>query len=179
MVNNKWRKRTPDELAKEASKRKAKLPVVLFLHNIRSQYNVGAILRTADAVGIEKVILSGYTPTPEQKGVKKTALRGLVHKRWEFVADVVKVLQQYKMDGYQIVGLEQCHESVDFQKAKYAFPVVLVLGEEVEGIHNDILRYCDQLIEIPMFGAAHSLNVSVATGIVLYELLDQFRGATS
>ncbi len=171
----KWRKRTHDELAREASNRNGKLPVILFLHNIRSQYNVGAILRTADAVGIEKVILSGYTPTPEQKGVKKTALRGLTHKRWEFVEDPIKELQKYKKAGYELIGLEQCHESVDFQKAKYDFPVVLLLGEEVEGIHNDILQYCDQLIEIPMFGAAHSLNVSVATGIVLYDLLEKFR----
>lgn len=174
---NKWRKRTQTELAKEASKRHGKLPVILLLHNIRSQYNVGAILRTADAVGVEKILLSGYTSTPEQKGVKKTALRGLIHKRWEFVEDPIKALQKYKKSGYEFVGLEQCHESVDFQKAKYDFPMVLILGEEVEGIHNDILQHCDQLIEIPMFGAAHSLNVSVATGIVLYELLGQFREA--
>ena len=171
----KWRKRTHNQLTREARKRTAKFPGVAVLHNIRSQYNVGAILRTADAVGVEKVILSGYTPTPEQKCVKKTALRGLVHKRWEFADDSIKSLQKYKKAGYQIVGLEQCHESNDFQKAKYTFPVVLVLGEEVEGIHNDILRYGDQVIEIPMFGAAHSLNVSVAAGIVLYDLLAKFK----
>lgn len=174
-ILQKWRKRTPEELAKEAGKRNAKLPIVLLLHNIRSQYNVGAILRTADAVGVEKVILSGYTPTPDQKGVKKTALKGLTYKRWDFEKDPIATLEKYRKNKYQIIGLEQCHESVSFEKAKYSFPVVLVLGEEVEGVHNNILQYCDQLIEIPMFGAAHSLNVSVAAGIVLYELLARFK----
>lgn len=170
-----WRKRTFSELAQETQQRRGKLPLVLFLHNIRSQYNVGAILRTADAVGVEKVILSGYTPRPEQSGVKKTALRGLVGVDWEYISTPFIMLQEFKEKGYHIYALEQCHESKAYDQVKYCFPAVLLLGEEVAGIAEELLKYCEQVVEIPMFGQAHSLNVSVAAGIVLYQFLQQFK----
>ena len=169
-----WRKRTFSELSQETHQRKGHLPVVLVLHNIRSQYNVGAILRTADAVGVEKVILSGYTPKPEQSGVKKTALRGLTGVNWQYIQNVYQALQQLKSSGYQLYALEQCHGSKRYDQVTYQFPAVLILGEEVAGVDQSLLDQCDQVIEIPMFGQAHSLNVSVATGVIMYEILGQY-----
>ncbi|MBI4836642.1 MAG: TrmH family RNA methyltransferase [Candidatus Abawacabacteria bacterium] len=169
-----WRKRTFSELSAETFNRKGKLPLVLVLHNIRSQYNVGAILRTADAAGVEKVIISGYTPKPEQSGVKKTALRGLEGINWVMSETIIDELQSLKKQGYVIYGLEQCHGGVAYHKQIYDFPAVLIVGEEVSGIEDELLTLCDHVIEIPMFGKAHSLNVSVATGVILYHLLQQF-----
>lgn len=170
-----WRKRSFAELSSETLHRQGHLPVVLLLHNIRSQYNVGAIMRTADAVGVEQVICSGYTPIPEQSGVKKTALRSLHTLRWMQVEDPHQCVQAYKDKGYTIYGLEQCHESVLFQKAQYSYPALMIVGEEVQGIEDSLVTLCDQMLEIPMFGSAHSLNVSVASGIVLYHLLSQWQ----
>lgn len=132
-------------------------------------------MRTADAVGIEQVICSGYTPVPEQAGVKKTALRSLRTLCWTQTNDPLQCVTQYKEKGYTIYGLEQCHGSILLQKVQYTFPAVLIVGEEVQGIDDQLLERCDQTLEIPMFGSAHSLNVSVASGIVLYHLLSQWQ----
>lgn len=170
-----WRKRSFSELAAETNGRKGRLPVTLLLHNIRSQYNVGAIMRTADAVGIEDVICSGYTPIPEQSGVQKTALKSLETLKWSQVSDPITCIHSYKSKGYQIYGLEQCHGSKLFHQIDYAFPLLLIVGEEVLGIDDTLLALCDHMIEIPMFGSAHSLNVSVASSIVLYHFLTQWQ----
>lgn len=173
-ITSMWRKRTFAELAAETEQRKGMLPLVLLLHNVRSQYNVGALMRTADAVGIEKVVLSGYTPRPEQSGVKKTALKGLSGVKWEEIEDVGGFIVNYKKKGYSIYALEQCHESVSYNKIAYQYPAVLILGEEIAGIDDQLLNLSDIVVEIPMHGQAHSLNVSVAGGIMLYEFLSQF-----
>ncbi len=170
-----WRKRTFSELSAETTGRKGRIPVTILLHNIRSQYNVGAIMRTADAVGIEEVICSGYTPTPDQSGVQKTALKSLETLRWVQVADPLQCVQHYKAKGYSIYGLEQCHGSKLFQQVAYQFPLLLVVGEEVQGIDEALLALCDQMVEIPMFGSAHSLNVSVASSVVLYHFISEWQ----
>jgi 23S rRNA (guanosine2251-2'-O)-methyltransferase len=170
-----WRKRTFSELSAETQNRKGILPVTVLLHNIRSQYNVGAIMRTADAVGIEQVICSGYTPIPDQSGVQKTALKSLETLQWLQVSDPVQCVQDFRSRGYRICGLEQCHGSQLFHQVEYHFPMLLVVGEEVQGIEDALLALCDQMIEIPMFGSAHSLNVSVASSVVLYHLLSQWQ----
>lgn len=170
-----WRKRTPAELTTEANHRKGVVPLTLLLHNIRSQYNVGAILRTADAVGVQAVVFSGYTPQPGQKGVDKTALRGLQTLAWSLVTDPLVWLDEQKMQGVKVYGLEQCHGSLAYHQVAYDFPAILVVGEEVSGIDESLLSYCDQMVEIPMFGAAHSLNVSVATGVIMYQMLLQWQ----
>lgn len=170
-----WRKRTFSELAHESTERKGRLPLILVLHNIRSQYNVGAILRTADAVGVQKVILSGYTPQPEQGGVRKTALKGLGSVPCEYHPDIIASLRLFKSEQYTLYALEQCHGSVSYQQLNYQFPSVLILGEEVAGIEQDILDLCDVAVEIPMFGKAHSLNVSVAAGVMMYKFLEDYQ----
>lgn len=152
--------------------------LVLILHNIRSVYNVGAIFRTADAAGVEKIYLTGYTPSPldrfgrVRKDITKTALGAEKSVSWEQETEVHKVMKFIKSAGYKIVALEQAENSIDYKNFKSADKTALILGEERHGITDDILKQCAAIIEIPMRGQKESLNVSVATGIALFRILN-------
>ncbi|GIW65489.1 MAG: rRNA methyltransferase [Candidatus Parcubacteria bacterium] len=141
------------------------------LHNIRSTYNVGAIFRTADAVGIDKLYLTGYTPTPaKDKKIEKTALGAEKYVTWEYYQNISYLLKKLKKESFQIVALEQNEKSIPYYQFKPKFPLVLIVGNEVKGLNKKILNYADYIIEIPMFGKKESLNVAVAFGIVVYYL---------
>lgn len=141
----------------------------VILHNIRSAYNVGAIFRTADAVKVDKIFLSGYTPTPNKnKEIIKTALGAEKYVSWEYYKNISYLLKKLKKEKYFLVSLEQSSKSIPFYKFKAKFPLVLVLGNEVRGLSEAILEKSDFILEIPMFGKKESLNVSVAFGIVAY-----------
>ncbi len=149
----------------------------LVLHNIRSIQNVGAIFRTADAIGVSKIYLTGYTPAPtdrfgrKRKDFTKSALGAENFVAWES-REIVELLEQFKKEGVEVVALEQSLKAVDYKKFKLSFPTALILGNEVDGIPQEIIAQCDSIIEIPMHGRKESLNVSVAAGVVLYRLLD-------
>jgi len=149
---------------------------VLILPNIRSAINVGAIFRTADAIGIDKIYLSGYTPCPidkfgrKQKDIAKSALGAETWINWEYEKDINKILAKLKNKNFQIIALEQDKNSIDYKKIKTAKNTAILLGEEVNGIDKKILRKCDLIAEIPMKGKKESLNVSVACGILLFRL---------
>ncbi len=149
----------------------------LILDNIRSTYNVGAIFRTADAAGVTKIYLSGVTPTPIDKfnrvngSIAKTALGAELSVPWESVKTTAGLIKKLQKDGVQVVALEQDPESINYKKFKPQFPCAVVLGEETTGIPKSILKLCDMIIEIPMQGSKESLNVSVATGIIVFNLL--------
>jgi 23S rRNA (guanosine2251-2'-O)-methyltransferase len=148
----------------------------LALHNIRSVYNVGAIFRTADAAGISKIYLCGYTPAPidrfgrARKDIAKAALGAEKIVDWESISDISTLISKLKKEKYQILALEQDKNSIDYRKAELKNKNLLILGEEVKGIEKEILKMCDQILEIPMRGKKESLNVSVAAGIALYYL---------
>lgn len=150
-----------------------KQQVFLILHNIRSAYNVGSIFRTADGAGVKKIYICGYSPTPDDKKVAKTALGVEKSMPWEYRKQAWRLLEKLKADGVQIVALEQTKKSVDYRKFNPRFPLALVVGNEVKGLSKRILEYADKIIEIPMFGKKESLNVAVATGIVLFKLLER------
>ncbi len=153
-----------------------KHPVSVLLHNIRSMYNVGSIFRTADATGIEKVILTGYTATPPRKEIDKTALGAQESVQWEYYSDPAEILEKFKNNGVTIYGLEITENSIPYTSVDAAdFPLCLIFGNEVDGIDGTILDLCDHVLEIPQFGTKHSLNVSVAAGIALYEMVNVFR----
>ncbi|MEI6692809.1 MAG: RNA methyltransferase [Chlorobium sp.] len=153
-----------------------KHPLFLMLHNIRSMWNVGSMFRTADAAGIEKMILSGYTATPPRKEIDKTALGAQETVVWEYHPDPVELLSQLKKDGVTICGLEITDRSRPYTTVNRGeFPMCLVVGNEVEGLEPDVLALCDDVLEIPQYGTKHSLNVSVAAGIALFELVRVFR----
>ncbi len=156
--------------------------IVVIAHNIRSTHNIGAIFRTAEGFGVNKIILSGYTPYPTFAGdtrlphiaakltaqIHKTALGA--EEMVPFTYQELPRFHQLREDGYTIVGLEQDATSINLQDYHAPDKVALLLGEEVEGITAELLAECDQLIEIPMVGQKESFNVSVAAGIALYHL---------
>lgn len=156
-------------------------PLIVILHNIRSTYNVGAILRTCDCLGIGLVIFSGYTPFLDKglpyereklkKQIHKTALGAEETLTWQRTENIHDSIAQLRADGYAIYALEQGPASLNMAASQtYAAKIALILGEEVHGVPQDILSECDQLLEIPMCGQKESFNVSVATGIALWEL---------
>ncbi len=153
----------------------------LLLHDIRSVYNVGAIFRTADAVGVSKIYLTGYTPTPldrfnqPRKDFAKCSLGAELSVPWEYAKSPSAVLKRLAAKGFQVVSVEQVPGSVDYKKAKPAARSVVVLGNEVSGVSRSILAKSDLIVEIPMRGKKESLNVSVSAGIVLFRLFDRSR----
>lgn len=164
----------------EISKRRApanevsglrRLPLFAVAENIRSLYNVGSIFRTADAVLLGKLILTGYTPTPPRKEIEKTALGATLTVPWEYYKDPVDAIRTLRKSGVRVVCLEQTDRSVSYTSFQPTdFPLCLVLGNEISGISQRVLDESDGAVEIPMHGIKHSLNVAVAFGIAVYEL---------
>ena len=150
-----------------------KLPVILLLENIRSMHNVGSVFRTADAFLAEAIYLCGYTPQPPHRYINKTALGATETVVWKYVEKTADALIFLKSAGYQILAVEQVSGSVPLHRFKLQSgeKLVLVFGNEVQGVSEEVLGYCDGCIEIPQFGMKHSLNVSVAAGMVLWELV--------
>ena len=157
---------------------------IVLAHNIRSTHNVGAIFRTAEGLGIEKVILSGYTPYPRianddrlphiaaklTKQIEKTALGASALVSFEHTNDPRPLIAALKTSGWRIVALEQSSAAIPLDRYQRAEKVCLILGEEVHGVADDLLLLADDIIEIPMKGQKESFNVSVAAGIALYRL---------
>jgi len=153
---------------KESSKK-----IIVVLNNIRSTYNVGAIFRSADAAGIDKIYLCGITPTPPNPKITKVALGAEDYILWEKVKTTWRLLEKLKKDGYLIIALEQDKKAKNIFKAKLNKQhnkIVLLLGSEVRGLSNKILKRVDVCLEIPMFGKKESLNVAVAFGIAIYQI---------
>lgn len=158
-----------------------KSSLILILHDIRSAHNVGSMFRTADGAGVDEIILSGYTPCPPKgdalylsdadKALRKTALGAEVTMPWRQVASLPRLLTKLHRDGYEIVALEQMPGSVSYRDYQPKESVALIVGNEVGGVAPTILKRCDAVIEIPMHGSKNSLNVSVATGIALYQII--------
>lgn len=145
--------------------------LVLILHNIRSRYNVGSILRTADGAGVDKIYLCGITPTPPHAKISKVALGAENYVAWEKCKQTGRLVDKLKAEGYQIIALEQSKESINYSKFSPKFPLVLILGAEVQGLPKRILNKCEKIIEIPMRGQKKSLNVSVACGVSLFAII--------
>jgi 23S rRNA (guanosine2251-2'-O)-methyltransferase len=150
--------------------------VVVLLDNVRSLYNTGSILRTADATGVERVVLCGITPRPDQgarqrRAIAKTALGAEESVAWEHQADAETALRALAAEGYQIVALETSAEAADLFTWSPDWPVCLVLGHEREGVSRGLAPLIDTVIRIPMLGRKRSLNVATAAGVALYELL--------
>ncbi len=145
----------------------------LIAHNIRSLHNVGAIFRSADAFALERLYLTGYTPTPPRKEIAKVALGGEDRVSWEPREDVLSLIADLKKEGFKVVALENAPGSSDisaFASQADLAKTALILGSEVEGVPADALAACDAAVEIPLPGKKRSLNVSVATGVALFVL---------
>ena len=143
--------------------------MVIIAHNIRSLHNVGAIFRSADVFGVQRVYLTGYTGQPPRKEISKTALGSQLRVPWEQSEDIDGLISKLKA-SHQLVALEYTKDSVAINDLKAQKPIALLLGSEVEGVDKELLKQMDDVVHIPMIGTKSSLNVSVATGIALFAL---------
>ncbi len=148
-------------------------PIFLILDDVRSMHNVGAAFRTADAFGIAGLCLCGYTPTPPHRDIRKTALGAEESVVWQHYGRVEDALQELKAKGYRIVAVEQAEPCISLEALPFSSDekLALVFGNEVSGVSDAALSYAEQCIEIPQWGAKHSLNISVSIGVVLWELV--------
>lgn len=157
---------------KEAEKHR----LVVVLDNIRSMHNVGSVFRTADAFLVEAICLCGYTPQPPHRDIHKTALGATETVNWIYSPTTMEAVQHLKERGYRVFAVEQAVGSISLEQFNMdqLLPTAIVFGNEVEGVDADVLKICDGCIEIPQYGMKHSLNVSVAAGIVLWEMVRKF-----
>lgn len=167
-----------------------KLPLVVVLDNVRSQHNVGAVFRTADAMRIERVVLCGICCCPPNQEIHKTALGAEESVEWQYYKETLDAVQALKNEGYTVYAVEQAHDSKTLEEAagevqrdkgpctRDKVPctkVAVVLGHEVFGVQQEVVDACDGCIEIPQYGTKHSMNVSVTAGIVMYRLSEAIR----
>ena len=144
--------------------------IVLIAHNIRSVWNVGTFFRNTDCFGVKKIILTGYTATPPRKEITKTAIGAEEWVKWEYVKDPFTLVNTLKAEGFTVVGLEKSKDSVAITGYTVPKKIALILGHEVLGVSDELLSQCDTILHIEQFGKKESLNVSVASGIALFEL---------
>ncbi|MFV0305871.1 MAG: RNA methyltransferase [Moheibacter sp.] len=155
----------------EEFKEVTKIPIIVVLDNIRSMHNIGAIFRTSDAFLIEKIYLCGITAVPPHKEIRKTALGATESVEWEYIKEINELIPRLKSQDYKVLSIEQTEGSTSLSEfeiksdKKYA----IILGNEVEGVQQEVINQSDICLEIPQSGTKHSLNVSVCAGIVLWE----------
>ena len=167
----------------EEFKEADKLPLVVVLDNVRSQHNVGAVFRTADAMRIERVVLCGICCCPPNQELHKTALGAEESVNWNYYQDTIEAVKALQEEGYTVYAVEQAHDSMTLEEAAeevqrdkvQSTKVAVVLGHEVFGVQQEVVDLCTQCIEIPQYGTKHSMNVSVTAGIVMYRLSEAMR----
>ena len=148
--------------------------IAVLLHNVRSAHNVGSIFRTADAAGVSRVYLAGFTPSPRdrfgrvQKEIAKTALGAERSVLWEHAASSFAVMSRLKRERWKVIGVEQDARALDYRRFRAKGKILFVFGNEVRGIPQSLRELCDKLVEIPMHGSKESLNVAVTVGIILF-----------
>ena len=166
-----------DRVSKEEFKTIDKTPLVVVLDNIRSLNNVGSVFRSSDAFKLEKIYLCGVTATPPNAEIHKTALGAEDSMEWEYEEDTKAVVAKLKQEGYKIFAVEQVQNSIMLDRVELdkTNKYVLILGNEVKGVQQEVVDMCDFAVEIPQFGTKHSLNVSVAGGIVIWEFFKKLQ----
>ena len=165
-----------DRLGIDAFKESNKIPVMVVLDNVRSQNNIGSVFRTADAFRLEGIVLCGITATPPHREIHKTALGATESVDWEYRKETIAAIRELKEKGYRILSVEQTEDAVLLDKLEFASgqKIALVFGHEIRGVSQEVVDLSDGCIEIPQFGTKHSLNISVAAGIVIWEVFRKF-----
>ena len=160
-----------------AFKEAPKTPLILILDDVRSLNNIGSVFRTADAFLIEKIYICGITAAPPHKDIHKTALGATESVDWEYRKEALELVEQLKDDNIKVYAIEQAEGALSLENLKitpnekYAF----VLGNEVKGVSQNVVNHCNGIIEIPQEGTKHSLNISVASGVVLWDFYQKFK----
>ena len=166
-----------DRKSIEDFKQSEKTPIIIVLDDIRSLHNIGSVFRTADAFLIEKIYLCGITATPPNKEIHKTALGATETVAWEHSKNVLEVIENLKKENVTVLAIEQVESAVFLQnfKVEKDKKYALVFGNEVFGVSQEAVAICDGCIEIPQLGTKHSLNISVSTGIVVWDLFKKMK----
>ena len=173
-----------NRLSVDAFKEAPKMPLIVVLDDVRSMYNIGSVFRTSDAFRVEAVYLCGITARPPHPEIHKTALGGEDSVTWRYFATAQEAVEELHRNNYHVFAIEQCEGSTLLQELKidnspssFLLPpsskYAVVFGNEVKGVHQEVVDLCDGCIEIPQFGTKHSMNVSVTAGIVIWEFARQ------
>lgn len=163
----------------EEFRKRPRRPIYVVLDNLRSAFNVGGIFRTADCTGVQKVIPCGITAHPPHAKLDKTALGTVDYVPWEYRKSALQAVLDLKKQGIPILALETTDISVPYHQVEFPAPVGLVLGNEALGVSSEVLEASDRIIDIPVTGFKNSLNVAIAFGIVVYEIVRQFNSRNS
>ena len=177
MENRKLRNSELDRKSIDQFKEAEKTPIIIILDNVRSLNNIGSVFRTADAFLIQKIYLCGITAKPPHKDIQKTALGATETVAWEHLEDSLQLVEKLKGDGIQVFSIEQAEGAVmlnDFQPQR-GKTCALVFGNEVKGVQQKVVSASDGVIEIPQLGSKHSLNISVSTGVVVWDLFSKMK----
>ena len=152
-------------------KQQKKDPIIVLLDNVRSLHNVGSVFRTCDAMAVEKLYLCGITAKPPHREIQKTAIGATESVNWEYMEDAIGIINKHKKEGYTIISVEQTSNSKALGNYNWKNEkVLLVFGNEVDGVQQKIIDLSDFSLEIPQWGTKHSFNITVSTGIVLWDL---------
>ena len=163
-----------NRISVEEYKRAEKTPLTVVLDNVRSLNNIGSVFRTADAFRVERICLCGITATPPHRDIHKTALGAEDSVDWTYYEETYQCVEELKSQGYRVYAVEQVDESVMLNEFRAPEgPVAILFGNEVEGVDEEVIPLCHGCIEIPQFGTKHSLNISIAAGILIWELWRQ------
>lgn len=162
-----------ERLSPEAMQQADKHRIIVILDDVRSMHNVGSTFRTCDAFAIEALYLCGYTPAPPHRDIHKTALGATETVKWQHFQNTMEAVMAAKDAGYKIYAVEQAHSSTSLEQLKWdkSERIALVFGNEVSGVNDEVLKISDVCIEIPQWGAKHSLNISVSVGVVLWQMV--------
>lgn len=159
----------------DEAKSSTRHPISIIVDNVRSIYNVGSIFRTSDSAAVEKIYLCGLTPHPPRKEISKTALDAEKTVPWQYFEKTTDAVLDAKKQGATVIALELTDKHRSYTSLqKSDFPLTIVVGNELTGIDKEVLDLCDDAVEIPMHGVKHSLNVSVSTGVMLFEALNKY-----
>ncbi len=169
--SSRLRRTNPGELNTNQNK---KNEIYIILDNVLDTYNVGAVFRLADATAAKKIFLCGYTETPPNTRIKKSSINTVDLTEWEHYAQTTDAIKELKTQNskLKIIAVEQSIESIPYTEADYSYPVALIIGNETHGVSEDVLKLCDQIVELPMLGVNISINTMVALAIVLYKTLE-------
>jgi tRNA G18 (ribose-2'-O)-methylase SpoU len=177
MKNRKLKLQELGRISVNEFKQAEKTPIIIVLDNIRSLNNVGSVFRSSDAFRIEKIYLCGITAQPPHRDIHKTALGATESVDWEYVEDTVELIHKLKSQNIITLAIEQAENSlkldefVPIKSQKYA----IVMGNEVDGVQQAVIEMCDKVLEIPQIGTKHSLNISVCTGVVLWDVFSKMK----
>tara|TARA_B100000900_G_C20313118_1_gene607005 strand:+ start:61 stop:588 length:528 start_codon:yes stop_codon:yes gene_type:complete len=170
-MNKKLKLTELNRLDLEEFKKLEKDPIVVLLNDIRSLHNIGSVFRTCDAMAVEKLYLCGITATPPHREIRKTAIGASESVNWEYQKNAIEVIKRYQKLGYQIIAIEQTDKAISLENFDWNNEkILLIFGNEVNGVEQNLINESDISIEIPQWGTKHSFNISVSAGIVLWSI---------